>query len=286
MCIRDREALVVKNKSSKSMKNLVTIVGDNESKEITHILSGDIDIISNEMALDLFEKTFEPGVLEIIDGSVGVNKLELTVRKNIEVLPEVNGIPLKGEEFNPGFNFKNSLIQGVSIETYMERLVCTNGMTAKGYFGDISVNRVEPGKIQEFFKDFINIQKNNFVSKAYGENIERATKTNASFSELMQVKNLIVGNSTLVEKDVYSVLPEWNREVNRLAAANIDFEKCNAQQLKNHPTKSNLWDVINRLTDFGSHDYGFNVDKFELQRAAGLLLNKKDYDSTNILILG
>lgn len=274
------------NNDKNSEKYMLTFIVNPTSKEISDVIYGNFDLIPNEMALQLFERTMESDKeLEIVNMSTGTNgHLALIARKNTIVEATSKGSLIVGEEFNPGFKFENNLEKGLTVSSYVERLVCSNGMVSQKYFGDVSIKQVNADSVKEFFKKFIVLKDNRFVPAGYGENISRALETRASFYELMYVKDAFINYSKIQEKDLSNYLPEWLREVNKMAALGFDYSRCTDQQLKNYPISVDIWKIINRLTDFGSHDYGFNADFVRLQEIAGSILNKKTFDTDNLLI--
>ena len=70
------------------------------------------------------------------------------------------------------------------------------------------------------------------------------------------------------------------------AAKGADTLNWNTAQEKNAITNISVWDVINGVTDFASHDYGFGVSadsKLNLQVKAGSMLSAKSYDTQNLV---
>jgi hypothetical protein len=55
---------------------------------------------------------------------------------------------------------------------------------------------------------------------------------------------------------------------------------------KNAKTDMTTWDLLNSVTDVGSHDYGMGVSdsaKHEIRKMAGMFMFKKNYDCEFIL---
>jgi hypothetical protein len=76
------------------------------------------------------------------------------------------------------------------------------------------------------------------------------------------------------------------RSYNKIHSAGIDSVKLNDAQKKNLRTGVSVWDVINGVTDFASHNYGFekkaNADR-HMQMAAGDLLTRT-FDTANLIL--
>ena len=65
----------------------------------------------------------------------------------------------------------------------------------------------------------------------------------------------------------------------------VDTHLLRAGQLKNAKTDTSVWDLINGLTHFATHDNGFNLDDYkrrQLQMTAGQLLTD-EHDMANFV---
>ena len=271
-------------------KSQVSILGNARTGNITNILPGDRDFISNRMNLELFEKTMNAAPdLKLVNATVNHNgSIEMNVQKGVIVTPKTKNL-LKGEEFNPGFTFRNSPLKGTNVDYFTTRLVCTNGMTARGLKNTFNLNVLDDTTIRTFFEKFLQMNKENFVPEFYAEQIEKASFTRASFYEIMNARNIMVMNSDLKlkgnEAELNMFLPEFTSVSAELARKGVDYAEKSDKQLMNYPTKYNVWDVVNRVTDFGSHDYGFNASFNHIQTQAGDLFNKKVYDTQNLILV-
>ena len=64
--------------------------------------------------------------------------------------------------------------------------------------------------------------------------------------------------------------------------------KLNHDQQKNAKTALSVWDVINGVTDFASHNYGYEMkdnSAANLQMQAGSMLCKDSYDTSNLVLV-
>lgn len=262
----------------------INLIANPETNEITGIMPGNKDLIPNEIAFQIFEKIMNEQNLEIRSGGYDMHSgLHLNVTSKMIVEK------YKNEGYHPGFTFKNSLSGGVSLKNFVLRLICMNGMTEfNGKTGEnltSSVRQLTPKKLEQFFTDFKNMAQKDFIVDHFDESLKRAMEVNCSFAELLDMKNVIVNNSAAKDSDLHKYLPEWGSEVQRLVKANIDYLKCTDMQLKNHATHYKVWDIINRVTDFGSHNYGLAAREADIQAGAGRLFVKKEYDASNLLVL-
>lgn len=277
-------------KAGKGKKeNILTVIGNPMTKTITHIIPGNKDFMTNRNALSMLEKTLNSSPdLTLVNAIVNQNGgFECNIRKDyVANVTGKNGNLILGEEFNPGYSFRNEPMYGMNVSHYAERLVCTNGMTSrrvKGEFNTLDV--LEEGAIRKFFENFVQMGVSNFIPTQYPLQIEKAMNTRISFGELLEARNIMFRNSDLKDDMIRQYLPEFPSAAQRLSLQGFDYARCSTEQLKSYITSYKVWDVINRVTDFGSHDYGFNANFVEIQKAAGKLFNKDTYDSENVLII-
>jgi hypothetical protein len=267
-------------------KSEITLIGDPKTSTISHILPGTRDFISNAVALELFEKTMNVSPdLTLTGFEHNGDGFSLTVRKGVEVAPQTKRGMLKGEEFNPGYALANDPMRGLSVSHFVTRLVCTNGMTMRDTKSDFSLKTLGDKAVRNFFESFLLMSQGNFVPAALPEMIEKAMHTNASFHEVKTAADMMQQCSDLKQQNLSQFMPEFNSVANYLASKNVDYLKCSDIQLQNYATQYKLWDVINRVTDFASHDYGYKVDGVRLQKRAGDMLTKETYDTENVLVL-
>lgn len=280
--------LVKAGVTKNSKKNTLTVIGNMNTKEVTHIMPGNKDFMTNRHALDMFEKTMNVSPdLTLVNAIVNANGgFECSVQKNIEVaLEDRNKKRIVGEEFNPGYTFRNEPMHGMTVNHYVNRLVCGNGMTQRKIKGEFTtLDILEEGAIRKFFESFLMMNSTNFIPGHFPEQVLKAMDSRISFQELLNARATMFRNSDLTDKDIQSFLPEFNSAVNKLASQGFDFTRCSETQLANYITSYNMWDVINRVTDFGSHDYGFNANFMEIQKDAGKLFGKDVYDTQNVLL--
>jgi hypothetical protein len=269
-------------------KSEITLIGNPKTQIITNIMPGTQDFISNRIALEMFERTMNGlpdlrivGFDNYEDGSFSIN-----VIKGEPVSAEYREQTIKGEEFNPGYNFRNNPLKGSVVSSYVERKACDNGMIVRDHKGDFRIEKLEDGHIRKFFEGFTLMGQSNFIPGAFPELLDKAMHTPASFHEILTARNAMLNNSTIkLDKDLYDYLPEFRSSVNMLARKGHDYANCSDNQLKNLPTDYNVWDIVNRMTWFGSHDSGNNADFSKIQTSAGNLFKKDVYDTENVLIL-
>ena len=185
----------------------------------------------------------------------------------------------KDEDFFSGMNYTQSPRFGTQLSQYVMREVCTNGMFGKddiklslGYDDDVIKNLYSSiNKVAEF----------NFMPEGFGERIKRASTVNASLSELYKATNFMPSDPITIDRFI-----PYQHVMQDLKRRGIDVKGLNSQQEKNCRIDCSVWDVINAMTDFASHDYGFKLsgmDSRGIQSDATKLFFKKDFDTENLV---
>jgi hypothetical protein len=281
---------------SSNKKQLITILGNPVTKSVFNMLPGERDFISNEFAMEQFEKIqqkypyLQPHAMHVHkDGG-----FTLTLKTSDIVTPtDGQGNPIinpsgESENYVPGLSLINSPERGIYNNIFMWRLICSNGMEGLDIGdGNLKVNQLSSDQLQKFFDNVDKMAMTNFASSQYSENLQKAMSTKASFAEVSAARDIMLKNSTLTEANLGAFLPEFVTETRKLAAKGYtDYKKFTDAQLANYQTGATVWDVVNRITDFGSHDYGFKAQYNKIQAKAGQLFDKKTYDSENLILAG
>lgn len=192
----------------------------------------------------------------------------------------------KDEYFHPGISFGKT-VEGLSANPFMERLICTNGMIGRSFDEAINLNTFDQKSWIEFENKLNLISDMNFVPRKFSDRVTAAIETPASLAELERGMDLLKGNSNINPEDLEIFFRGAKRTYNRLHQAGIDTAKLNKDQKRNLRTGLTVWDVINGITDFSSHNYGYekksNSDR-HLQMVAGDMLARKNYDTSNIIL--
>jgi hypothetical protein len=186
-------------------------------------------------------------------------------------------LPLKGEDIALGKQVVWDLIGPTTIADFVERQICTNGMTAivpsrKAQFLDSESDPSEWYKL--LYKDIMNPNKS--IITHYQDKVYEAVNTNLSVYEYNKIKSHVMSNWNRDADKITRFLgnDDWRFEYEKVG---IDLTNASAGQLRNCPTPVNAWDAVNCLTDLSSHKYNSDVtDRVcrDTQRMAGQLLNK------------
>lgn len=264
-------------------KNLeIVLVGDRKSRQIISILPKH-SAIPYEKYFEIFERLMNKHKLEINTAYNSDNKLVLsTVSKS----KEFNIKGFSDEVFTPGFSLITDLRLGTVVDSFLLRLVCGNGMmgSPESYNKIIYDPSNGGGK---FFEELDKLEENGFYPDAFKERIFKAMRTDASLSELKKAASAIKSGSNITNDNIDTFVPLCStlRDFQRKG---LDLTTLTPEQEKSAITNTKVWDLINGMTDFASHDYGFHTgdrDKLNLQVDANRLLTKKAYDTENIVYI-
>lgn len=256
---------------------VITLVADPVLRKVSQITAGN-NMLPYEKFFDVFERVMNTHNLEIESANGGPEGITISTRSTSSEF-QIGGF--KDEVFQPGFTFNNGVKYGTVIDSYLHRLVCTNGMIGRGFNHSIVYN---PESQHDFFEKLINMSKIGYVPQGFNDKVKQAIHTKASFAELEQAAKLMVGNSKIGYNQLDKFVP-YREIVNKFANKGLDVSKINQKQKENAITNVSVWDVINGITDFASHDYGFEVSSTSqntMQIVAGNML-AKEFDASNIV---
>jgi hypothetical protein len=241
-------------------------------------------LISVETYFDTFERIANNHNLEI--QSTSFNSESGTV--SISALAgkhEFQVGNLSDEVFRTGLSFSRNM-EGIQADPYMHRLVCTNGMVTRQFEESFKLRNMEPKMWEEFYKHLDNIEKSGFVPNTFSKAVERSRNSKASLAELERGVNLITQNSNIPEGELEIFFRGLKHTYNKFHESGIDTLKLTNDQKRNARTALTHWDVINGITDFASHNYGYekkaNSDR-HLQMQAGDMLAATPHTSNLIL---
>jgi len=260
----------------------VNIIADPAKLVINTFSTEDEPVISNEKFFDLFEMIMNRyNDLKLMDMYVdGTGALALNARGTEEVVLSRRS----NDEFLGGFNFANKPGEYASIGEQLLRIICKNGMVNRSRMISSLLLTNDKDQVDKLFEHLDMLQSKKFISPAFQFQYERVDNTTASVSELNTAMKMMKSHSKIDESTARGLLG-YSDVSKYLANRAIDMESLSGGQMKNCPTNLKVWDIVNVLTHFGSHDLGFNVNAQEMQRAAGKFFNKKQFDEKNFISL-
>jgi hypothetical protein len=264
---------------AKGLQVTLSVTPDRVISRISRTASN--SLISTETYFETVDRLVNAHNLDIIDysfnkenGNVGISTVS---RKGGLQVGNFND-----ESFKTGMSFAKTA-SGIIADPYLQREICTNGMVVRSFQDSFKLESMQPGKWQEFFQHIERIEKGGFVPPKFEQAVKSAMITPASLRELERGTNLLLSNSNIESPDLEMFFKGRANTYYTLAKAGIDVEELSQAQKANVRTPIPLWDVINGVTDFSSHNYGFekraNSDRF-LQVQAGDMLSSR-FDNNN-----
>ena len=287
--------------SSTGSKNLSEAVGENSAVDILNSLKNIIGGISKEVTIAVTPDRVITRVTPTDKSSLisietyfdtfetMANRHNLSV-KSVSFNPETGAVSidalsnksevqiktLKDEVFSTGISFAKT-VEGIQADPYMHRLVCTNGMVTRQFEESYKLKSLEPKMWEEFYKHLERIEQNDFAPKEFSNSVLRSMNSPASLAELERGVNLLTGHSNIEQKELEIFFKGISNTYNKYHSAGIDTQSLTTAQKVNCRTAVSHWDLINGITDFASHNYGYekkpNADRY-LQVQAGDILSK------------
>ena len=143
---------------------------------------------------------------------------------------------------------------------------------------------LNPNEVSKFWGELNSLAERQFRPIKFEEQVRLAMNTRASLAEMEDVHDTIKSYSDADTKEVEAWIPLQDTRA-RFHLAGIDTHTFSGAQKKGARTGTNVWDVINGLTHFFSHDNGFKIDDYDRRRGqvlAGKMLTKT-FDMSNIV---
>jgi len=263
------------------------LLGGRGNKKVMLIASPHLGTIT-DVKSENFKYISNEGLFKVLEGTLNNHKdlhlsdmfVDQRGRVQVTVLNDKQPFHFgKDEDFFAGLGFDNNPKDGTSISQFMLRQICTNGMMTKGDFKMVS--GYDDEAIKGLYESIAKSAKYNFLPEAFQQRMQRAQKTDASFAELQLALSWMPNNMRVREQfiPVSYILQD-------LKSRSVDVAKLNEPQKKNCRVDMKVWDLINVMTDYASHDYGHGMirnDSREMQKDAARLLYKGAFDTENLV---
>ena len=280
------QQLVQMMKTMKSSKNdqTVTLLVDPRNKVITNILPAGYASISNEAFVDFAEGYINQYGLEVKDfgsdpnGGATIN----CVSPN-----SVFSVPgMSDEIFNTGVTFRNTPTRGLEVSPYLNRLVCSNGMSSTAFSETYGLHELTDKSISEFNEHMITMASTGFQPVGLADKIKAANETDASIAEVQRAMSAILSTDKTIDYDYAQRYLPINRVMKAYSDVGAEPSTFTTKQLQNAKSGLSVWEVVNGMTNFASNDerYALNDHKTgNLMVTAGNLLMKKNFDTEGFL---
>ena len=280
------QQLVQMMKTMKSSKNdqTVTLLVDPRAKKVTNILPAGYASISNEAFVEFAEGYINQYGLEVKDfgsdpnGGATIN----CVSPN-----SVFSVPgMSDEVFNTGVTFRNTPTRGLEVSPYLNRLVCSNGMSSTAFSETYGLHELSDKSISEFNEHMITMASTGFQPVGLADKIKAANETDASIAEVQRAMSAILSTDKTIDYDYAQRYLPINRVMKAYSDVGAEPSTFTTKQLQNAKSGLSVWEVVNGMTNFASNDerYALNDHKTgSLMVTAGNLLMKKNFDTEGFL---
>jgi hypothetical protein len=251
--------------------------------------------MTNDSLFDITGKILNEHPSLIIE-TIDANPLNGTVSLNLLNQNEI-GFPGAGKDefFKFGFSITQTTRDTI-VETYNQRLVCSNGLRVSLGSGAIGSNRdlnfeekfrlggTEAEDIRTFLNRVDAMKKADFVPSGFQHALTTAVGTKASLAEveaaMLLAQRKVREEDPQFKKGFIDAIERNYFEGHRDTLARIiqkgqDPYKLNEKQKSFIKTGMSVWDVVNSLTFLGSNNSGIELDnKHELKAKAGEIFAK------------
>jgi len=280
------QQLVQMMKTMKSSKNdqTVTLLVDPREKKVTNILPAGYASISNEAFIDFAEGYINQYGLEVKDfgsdpsGGATIN----CVSPN-----SVFSVPgMSDEVFNTGVTFRNTPTRGLEVSPYLNRLVCSNGMSSTAFSETYGLHELTDKSISEFNEHMITMASTGFQPVGLADKIKAANNTDASIAEVQRAMSAMLSTDKKIDYEYMQRYLPINRVMKAYSDIGAEPSTFTTKQLQNAKSGLSIWEVVNGITNFASNDEKYNIDDHKtgnLMVSAGNLLMKKNFDTEALL---
>lgn len=274
----------------------VMLIANPNTKEVVDICEPkNYRRLTNETLFDVTSRILNDNPTLSIE-TIDMNPRRGGVAINLLNSEEV-GFPGAGkDEF---FKFGFSIVQrskDTIIETYNQRLVCSNGLRVSLGSGAIGGSRdiqfedkfrlegTSADQVRDFLTKLESMKKAAFIPPSFQETLNRAMNTKASF---LEVQNAMISAQQLIREDMPDIKKSYVDSVARnyfhahgdtsarIFKGGFNPLTMNDKQKSFIKTGMSVWDVVNSLTFLGSNNSGIPMsDQANLKAEAGSLFGK------------
>ena len=278
--------LVTMMKTMKSSKNdqTITLLVDPRAKKVTNILPGGYASVSNENFINFAERYIDQYDLSVTDMGSDPNggaTINCVSQNGIFTVPGMSD-----EVFSTGVTFRNTPIRGLEVSPYLNRLVCSNGMTSTAFSENYGLHELNDKSINEFNEHMISMASTGFQPIGLADKIKTANHTDASLAEVQKAMSAILSTDKKVDYGYAQRYIPIDRAMKAYSDIGAEPSTFTSKQLQNAKSGMSIWEVVNGMTNFASNDGKYNIDDHktgDLMVTAGNLLMKKNYDTEALL---
>lgn len=273
----------LKNIISKTKREVIISV--NSSRIITNVVEGgskqgNISVVS---FFDTFEKFANDREVDIKSTHFNPENGRVSISTSLPKNEFQTG-NLKDEVFNPGLDFTAANSQ-IEVSPYILRLVCTNGIIGRTFEENYKITQNSTNIWQDFYRHIETLESQGFVPSKFNDSAILSQEHTASLAELERGIRMLSDNSKIPADQLEIFFPGMSETYRKWNHTGIDTRQLSKEQKRNCRTAITHWDLINGITDFASHDYGYEIKpgaSRHLQKYAGDMLSKGP-DTANLI---
>ena len=274
----------------------VMLIANLETHHIVDICSpSQYKRITNDTLFDVTERILNDNsglILETVDFNPMTGQASINFLNGDEI-----GFAQAGtdEFFKFGFSITQTSRDTI-VETYNQRLICSNGLRVSLGEGSIGGNRdirfedkfklggTSTEDIRIFLNKIEDMKKAGFIPSGFESSINKAVGTKASLWEVEQawrhsIDKIDESNPDLKKTYQAQIAREYYRgygeTMARINRQGVDSNSLNGRQKQFIKTGQSVWEVVNSMTFLGSNNSGIPMfGQQELKHTAGELFSK------------
>ena len=225
--------LVTMMKTMKSSKNdqTITLLVDPRAKKVTNILPGGYASVSNENFINFAERYIDQYDLSVTDMGSDPNggaTINCVSQNGIFTVPGMSD-----EVFSTGVTFRNTPIRGLEVSPYLNRLVCSNGMTSTAFSETYGLHQLNDKSINEFNEHMISMAATSFQPIGLADKIKSANQTDASLAEVQKAMSAILSTDKKVDFEYAQRYLPINRAMKAYSDIGSEPSTFTTKQLQN-----------------------------------------------------
>lgn len=259
-----------------SQMNEITMIVSPTTKRVVGFTKRATDLISNERFIGLVDQIVDQHGFSVSNWGVDPNQGLVTINA-FNPKAEFSVAGLNDEVFQAGLTLRNSPNKGIEVMPYVNRMWCTNGLTAPLAAESYQLHDLTQPSMEKFFQHMAELRKNGFQPQGFQKLIKDANNTSASMHELQRAHSM-------AKRYVGDAADNWiplNENRSAYRTGGIEIDNFDADQMKNARSNQSIWSVVNGLTHIATHaperlafDMG-DRESTQLMVDAGSMLGKK-----------
>lgn len=279
-----RQSLINRLKVAVQAKgnSTISLVVNPNDKRIISVQKDPRDLVSNQTFVDTTRRLVDKYNLDISDYSINSDGGVV-----INAISFKNGWGLDGlkdEDFYGGITFSNSPAKGFQVSPFLHRLICANGMIGTAFDETMSLGQMDGFTMEKFWNQLNQLADRGFKPASFEKRVREAMNTRASLAELEHAHDTLRSVSDAQHRELENWIPYHSTRA-RFHGHGVDTAMLTTNQKKGAKSGTTVWDMVNGITHFATHDNGFKMQDFDrrkLQVEASRLL-VKPFDMANVL---